>query len=413
MISTAARLAIRNLGRNRRRTILSVLGIGVGVGLAVLLTGWMRGMSSLMMRAAAESGSGHLRIAPAGWLATRDDSLRLEQWEAQLARARALPDVAVATPRVRAEGLLGMGNRISGVEFTGVDPLEEPRLDRLVRKITRGRYLEPGERGSVVLGAAVAKHLGADLDDDLVATAASQHGEIGSQMLRVVGIVDTGTPETDALICHVSFGDVEDLSGAPGAAEITLLLRDPARLAAVESEVRSLVPPGTEVHDWEVLSPDVARDRELHAGQRVIIMTVVVLLVVLGVASAQLTATLERRREFAVLLALGMRGVSVARQLFGEALALGLLGAVAALAISFPILYRLATVGINLGWMFGPGGEFAFGNALIDPVFHAELGLWMIPMALALSVAATTLATLYPIWFATRTDPADALRTAQ
>ena len=137
------RYAVRSVGRNVRRTALSVVGIGVGLALALFMESMNRGRAELFSRAAAYSGAGHLRVTPAGWRLRRDPRLRLAGGEAALAAARALPGVAVATPRARAQVLLAMGTRVVGVEAVGVDPATEPAAYRFVRKVAQGRYLEP------------------------------------------------------------------------------------------------------------------------------------------------------------------------------------------------------------------------------------------------------------------------------
>lgn len=131
----------------------------------------------------------------------------------------------------------------------------------------------------------------------------------------------------------------------------------------------------------------------------------------LGVASAQLTGVLERRKEFAVLTALGTRTVQLVRVVVTEGLFLGLAGAFGALAWASPLLYQWSTAGIDFSKMMQSRDDgITFGGVLIDPIFHPDFGVWTVPAALGLSLLATVAASLYPAWFASRTDPASALR---
>ena len=77
----ATRYAGRSLFRHARRTVLSILGIGVASGLSLFMVAFVRGESQMMLRAASESGIGHLRIIPRGWLDSRDNALRLPDWQ--------------------------------------------------------------------------------------------------------------------------------------------------------------------------------------------------------------------------------------------------------------------------------------------------------------------------------------------
>ena len=161
---------------------------------------------------------------------------------------------------------------------------------------------------------------------------------------------------------------------------------------------------------WLEISPEFRA--RLQSGQAFtnVAVAIVLLVVLLGVASAQLTGVLERRKEFAVLAAIGMRGASLVRIVVSEGLILGTLGALLALAWSIPILHRWATAGVDLSTMMPSRDGLAFGGVLIDPIYHPAFGAWLVPTALCLSLIATIVASLYPAWFASRTDPASALR---
>jgi ABC-type antimicrobial peptide transport system permease subunit len=141
-------------------------------------------------------------------------------------------------------------------------------------------------------------------------------------------------------------------------------------------------------------------------------VTTITLVVFLGIASAQLAAVLERRREFAVLAALGMKGGQLVRIMLTEGLILGLVGGVLALGVGGFATYLSATRGIDFGAMYGDA-DLGISNILIDPIMYSDFGWWLVPLGMLLSLGATTLSSLYPAWYALRTNPADALRVDQ
>ena len=151
---------------------------------------------------------------------------------------------------------------------------------------------------------------------------------------------------------------------------------------------------------------------EMDRGFARVSVLIVIVLVLLGVMSAQLASVLERRRELAVLAALGMSGAQVMRVMLVEAISLGLLGAVLGLCLGGPLVAYMAIHGIELANMMGEGDP-AMSGVLLDPVLYADMGAWLLPYALVLSLTSTVLAALYPAFYATRTDPAEALRVAQ
>lgn len=386
-----------------------MLGIGVGCALALFMESVNRGRDELFARVGATSGAGHLRVVPAGWRARRDARMRLADARVDLEAARTLP--GLAAQRARAQVLLAMGTHVVAVEMAGVEPAVELRVYRFAQKVSRGRWLEPGERGAAVVGKAIADRLRSDVGDEIVATAVGTAGRIESAMFRIVGIVDTGSDDIDLSVCAAALEDVEALTGLSGAGEVTVVLDDWRRTEIARASLAARVAPGDEVMTWGELNPEfeghLAQDR---ASSR-LVSAIILLIVLLGVASAQLAAVLERRRELAVLSALGMRGIRMVRLVVEEALALGLAGAAVGLALGLPFVWHVSVRGLDLRAFMG--ASYSFQGVIFEPVLYGDLGPWIVPYVLAVSIGATVIASVYPAWFAARIDPAAALRIAQ
>jgi ABC-type lipoprotein release transport system permease subunit len=390
--------------------MLSVLGIAIGCALALTMESINRGRDELFARVGSESGVGHLRVVPAGWDAQRDVRLRLADWRADLERARATPGVVVATPRARAQVLLAMGTHTVPVELTGVDPITEPLAFRFVRHVTQGRYLQPGDHGVVVVGKAVAERLDATVGDPILATCVGRGGRIESTMLDIVGIVATGSDEIDAGVSQVTIPDVEQLTGRDGAGEVTVIVANWRRADAIRDVLADRVARGDEVMTWDQLAPEMRGHLEQDKATSRFVGVMIIVIVILGVASAQLAAVLDRRRELAVLAALGMGTWRLARIMIEEALILGLVGGAIGLAIGVPILSYLAHSGLDFrAWL---GSNWTFEGAIFEPVIYGDFGPWVLYYVLAIALGATLVASLYPAWFTVRTDPATALRAA-
>jgi ABC-type lipoprotein release transport system permease subunit len=402
-----AKFAVRTLGRNVRRTLLSVVGIGIGVAIAVFMTAFMRGSTQMRVRAISESGFGHVMVAPADWERSRDNDLRLVNWEAELAAVRTTEGVKVAAPHARSTALLGFGTRVAGVEMLGVDPVAEVETSRLARAIDEGRYLKDGDRDAVVVGRTIANRLEVELDDDLLLTVVSKNGEMEYAMLRIVGIIETGSRDMDASICHVMLEDIERLTGREGAGEISVTLDDPFQMDAAVSRLRTVVSPEDDVLTWMVVVPAQGGDYQSDKGFMNILAGTVLVVVILGIAGAQLTAVLERRREFAVLIALGMKASQVVRLILLEAVVMAVMGAAVGLLLAWFPLHQTATKGIDFSTMMG--GDLAMSGVLFDPIMYSVPGLWVLPYALVIAFVSTLIAAVYPAVFALRTDPTSAL----
>jgi ABC-type lipoprotein release transport system permease subunit len=402
-----AKFAVRTLGRNVRRTLLSVVGIGIGVAIAVFMTAFMRGSTQMRVRAIAESGFGHVKVVPADWDRSRDSDLRLTDWETELAVVRATEGVKTAAPHARTTALLGFGTRVAGVEMLGVDPVAEAEASRLARAIDEGRYLKDGDRDAVVVGRTITDRLEVELDDDLLLTVVSKNGEMEYAMLRIVGIIETGSRDMDASICHVMLEDIERLTGRGGAGEISVTLDDPLQMDAAVSRLRAIVSPEDDVLTWMVVVPAQGGDYQSDKGFMNILAGTVLVVVILGIAGAQLTAILERRREFAVLIALGMKASQVVRLILLEAVVMAAMGAAVGLLLVWAPLHQTATKGIDFSTMMG--GDLVMSGVLFDPIMYSVPGLWVLPYALVIAFVSTLIAAIYPAVFALRTDPTSAL----
>ncbi len=402
-----AKYATRALGRNVRRTLLSVVGIGIGVAIAVFMTAFMRGSTQMRVRAISQSGFGHVRVAPADWDRSRDNDLRLTDWEAELAAVRATEGVKAAAPHARSTALLGFGTRVAGAEMLGVDPAAERETSRLVRGVVEGRYLKDGDREAVVVGRTITNRLEVELGADLLLTVVGKGGEMEYAMLRIVGIIETGSRDMDASICHVMLEDIERLTGREGAGEISVTLDDPFQMDAAASRLRAVVSPEDDVLTWIVVVPAQGGDYQSDKGFMNILAGTVLVVVILGIAGAQLTAVLERRREFAVLIALGMKASQVVRLILLEAMVMAVMGASVGLLLAWWPLHQTATKGIDFSTMMG--GDLAMSGVLFDPIMYSVPGLWVFPYALAIAFVSSLIAAIYPAVFALRTDPTSAL----
>ena len=406
------RYALRSLGRHGRRTFLSILGIGIGCGLCIFVVGFVRGERGMMIRAAANSGIGHMRVVPAEWQQTRDDDLRLDNWRGLRDTLAAHPHVETVAPRARGGALLAFGVRTSGVEIVGVDPDVEQKANRLVQGVETGRYLQAEDENTVVIGKTISERLDVTLDDDLMLTMAGKDGQIQGAMLRIVGIVETGSRELDASVCHITLQTFIDISQIEGAGELTLLVDDIEQLQTIADDIESRLPEDIAVMTWDGLMPELASGVEIDKTWTRMVVGIITLVVFLGIASAQLAAVLERRREFAVLAAIGMKNGRLLSTMLLEGAVLGLAGGLLGLLLGGPITWFTARRGIDFTSMYG-GMDLTMSNVLIDPVFYPEFGWWVVPLSMGLALFAALLSAVYPAWYAIRTDPATALRVDQ
>jgi ABC-type antimicrobial peptide transport system permease subunit len=129
--------------------------------------------------------------------------------------------------------------------------------------------------------------------------------------------------------------------------------------------------------------------------------------VILGIAGAQLTAILERRREFAVLIALGMKSSQVVRLILFEAVVLAVMGAAIGLLMAWWPLHYTSTAGFDFSSVLGE--ELSMSGVLLEPIIYSVPGSWVFSHALIIAFVSTFIAGVYPAIYALRIDPTSAL----
>jgi lipoprotein-releasing system permease protein len=405
--TTALKYSLRSLSRNIRRTSLSVLGVAIGCAIGIFAKAWYSGATDWQIRAASESGIGHLQIVNDQWLAQKENKLRVSDWRRAVDIARAEPGVVEVSPRIRAFGLLALGNRTATVTAVGLEPEPESKSNRAIsRAKIDGRFLETDERGGVVIGRGLAATLGSELDDRLVLTL-SGRDEVESAMLTVVGIVRSGLDSIDDAACYVGLADLERLTGREGVGEIGIMLSSLDLIEPVRAALAPKLPAGNQLITWGEVATLFSTNIESDTAFFDFMIFVIMFVVMLFIMSAQLSAVLERKREFAVLSALGMRSRSVWSVILIEGVFTGVLGALFATLIGGALAYWLS-LGVNIEEVFGASMD-SFG-VVLDPVVYGDLGVWIVWYSLVVCTIATVAASVVPAWKATKVDPAEALR---
>ena len=411
------RIAWRNLWRNRRRTLITASALAIGFFGAVLMVAVDDGIRVELVDNGTGVLTGQLQLHARDWKPERSLYATIggeagTDVEALLRRLRAVPGVAAAAPRVWAGGLVSAGTRTEGALLMGADPTLERGVSRILGSIVSGRAPDAGAK-ELLIGSELARKLQVGLGADVVLVAPAADGSMGNDLYRVSGIFRSGMAELDGGYAILPIATLQSLLAlGPGRVhEVAVALPDPwAAPATADRIVAALRGDGgsgdVEVEPWTVFSPEIASYAQLIEASNGLIVGIVFLFAVFGVANTSLMSTYERRREFAVVRALGVGPSGVARTVVFESLALGLLGLAVGAAITTPILVWWHHHPLNLSGLIG---NLELAGALIRPVLRVEYSTdGPILGAVGLLVTAV-LAALYPAVRAARVPPADAL----
>lgn len=409
------RIGWRNLGRNRKRTFITALGLGAGYFAVVFMVGWADGLKAEMVENGTGILTGQLQVHAADYrperslydtIGGRDGTDVAALLEAVIAD----PAIEAAAPRVYAGGLVSSGESTSAGMIMGIDIELEPRVSRILTGIEEGQVPRPG-RNEILIGHEMARQLEVDMGDEVVLVVPAADGSMGNDLFRVAGIYRSGMTELDNAYALVPIDALQTLVVLePGRIhEIAAATTDPwLAPEAAERIAQALAPTGLdlEVVPWTVLRPDMLDYTRLVESWYFIVIGVVFAIAIFGVANSMLMATFERRREFAVMLALGTTPVQIVLTVLYEALALGVLSLLVGAAVTLPLMMWLHNAPPDLSFIYG---DFTMFGALMRPTLRVEYNLPIAVWAAGALLFTALVAALYPAAKAARVPPADTL----
>jgi putative ABC transport system permease protein len=409
------RLALRNLGRNPKRTVLAAGALAFGFAAAVVMVALSNGITADLVTNGTRSLAGMIQIHARDYLPARhtwatiggDSGVDLAR---VLAAVDSEPGVTAAAPRVYGGGLLSAGEHTVAGLLLGVDPVREPRVSALLDAIVSGHAPRAGTH-DVALGDETARRLHVTVGDTIVVVAPAADGSLGNDLYEVSGIYHTGLADLDAGMAVMPIDALQTLLAlAPGRVhEIAVVVRDPWAAPALADSIAArpaLARLGVAVEPWTKFRPELASYAAIAKGENGFFIAIVFLMAIFGVTNTLLMSTFERRREFAVEQALGVDARTLARTVVYEGIVLGVVSLLAGAAVAMPVVFWWNASPLDLSRFVG---NMTMSGALFRPVFRTQ-PTWGAPIAAGVSLLVTSLlAALYPAWRAARVPPADAL----
>ena len=411
------RLAWRNLWRNRKRTLITASALSFGYLSSVTMIGLWEGMLAEMIESGTNLVTGQLQLHSPDYYPERSMYATLGAREGidvdELVRlTRETPGVVAASPRVYGGGLVSSGTETVAGMLVGVDLEHEADVTQLLSFPADGRPPRAGER-ELFIGQDMAELLEVAPGDEVVLVAPAADGSLGNDLYRVSGVFRTGMAALDGSFGILPIASLQELMSMPEDRihEVAASVEDPWTVAALgDSLAAGLDAQGLDYpvlpRPWTVFRAELAAYADLAGAANGIIVGIIFIMAVFGVANTMLLGTFERRREFAVVRALGTQPSKVAVTVVYEGLIMGVLALAAGAAISVPVLYWLHNYPPDLSNLFG---DISMGGGVIRPVLRADYSVGG-PVVSAIGLLVTSiLSALYPAYRAVQVLPADAL----
>jgi len=409
------RIAWRNLWRNRGRTWITASGLAFGYFAAVILVGLTDGMAAELVENGTRLMTGQVQVHAADFLPERNMHRTIGAYDgvdvdALLDRIEANPDVIAATPRLFGGGLLSSGDETKGGLLLGVDPERESEVSTLLHGLNAGRLPTAGNY-EVLVGSEMARQLEVEIGDEVVVVAPASDGSMGNDLYTLVGTFTTGTPGIDANYAILPIEDLQLLMAlTPGRIHevvmtVTRARDTPAIAQGIANDLEGFGPE-VDVKSWVELNPQLAEMIILFDSVNYVIAIVIFSMAIFGVANTMLIGTFERRREFAVVRALGTTPRSVSRSVIYEGIILGCISLAVGALVTWPVLVWWHNFPPDLS---GFVGGFDWSGTQWRPILRVEYSADTPFITAGALFFTTIISALYPAWKTTRIPPADAL----
>lgn len=398
-------IAWRNIWRNRRRSLVVLISIVVGVAALMFNDGMSVGMIHQMLENRIGSHTSHIQIHAKGFNDNRviqnyvpspgivehnlENTSGIEHW----------------SRRVVTFGLLSSALNSSGGLIIGVDPEHEADVTTIRESITEGEYLSGGTH-EVVIGRKLAEKLQVGLGDKVVGMASALSGDVGSDLFRIVGIYETVSSEFDKTHMFTALPNAQSmLELDDNILEYSMTVSDIAQVEQVAAELRTKLGPKYEVLTYNELLPMLVAQLEMYDQMMYVVYVIIGLAMIFGIVNTMLMSVFERIQEFGVLMAIGMKNSLLFWMVIFEAATLGIIGTAIGLAIGSASVLTMGSLGIDFS-MFAEGLTSFGAGAIIYP----RLTLTTIINVSIIIPLTAIFGAVYPAFRAMRLQPVTAIR---
>lgn len=401
-MKTILMLALRNLGRNKRRSFFSSLALSIGVALLFLITGFLNGEMESAIRQSINLQTGHVQVQSLNY----DPARTSLKWEDLIKDPFSVSSsiqndsrVLSATPKLLLTGVVNQGEETASVRIVGLEPNAEAN-NFYKNGLLDGEYIKDDDRSGIMIGQPLADRFGLKPGSSMHLLVNNSEGSITEQTFEVRGIYTTGVLAFDRVNILMPIAKAQSIGGAEGyASYIFVLLNDIKDTETVKTAISAnatyKVQSYRDLNELLVLFEDVAQN---YFG--------ILYLIVLGITATvvmntQLMAVYERTREIGILTSMGMKGRVVLSIFLTEAAYMAIAGVI---------------MGIGLGWLavklFAING-FYYGDMGLDIMMSNTIYPFLVGKDFVqLSIygfIATILAGIYPAMLAAKLEPVEAL----
>ncbi|MFZ1082662.1 MAG: ABC transporter permease [Candidatus Kryptoniota bacterium] len=400
-----SRIAWRNILRSKRRSLILIISIMIGVMTMILTDGFSVGMMRQMLTNQIGADAGYIQVHKKGYQTNPAlknsiaDPIVVQEGLTKLSSSCKISE------RLRTFGLISSANNSSGVSIVGVDPNAERKVTTIYKYIDDGTYLSD-KPDQIVLSTSTAEKLKIGLGDKVVIMASRLDGGVGSEACRVVGLFETFDSGFDQSHVYVPLQTARQMLGAQDrVSEFVVNPVDAKQTDAIAALLKSALPGSYEVLTYKQMLPLLVMQLQLYYETIYIFYVIIAIALIFGIVNTMLMAVMERTHEFGVDMAIGMSNKKLFIMILIESAYLGLTGTVVGLVAAFAIFIPLSYSGWNLAMFSESLKSLGVGTTIYPIMTASSLANTIIIIPLATIVGA-----IYPALRAVKLQPVEAIR---
>jgi len=338
-MNSYAKMAWRNIWRNKRRTLITTASVFFGVVLSAFMTSMQEGSYAQYISAIVNSYSGYLQIHQKGYWEDKIINNSFVFDEAIESKLKSVKEITIYAPRFETFCLASSEDVTKGVVVVGVDPLKEDKITNISGKLKQGDYLKNGDSG-ILLTSGLSKFLKLAVNDTLVLIGQGYHGSSAAGKYPVRGIIKHPSPELDRTLVCMDIKVCQELFSAPGLlTSAVIMVHDNDEVALVKNKLVLSLGNDLEVMDWQEINQLLMKQIESDRAQGVITKGILYIIIAFGILGTVMMMVAERKKEFGVMLAIGMQKYKLISIVVLETIFMGMIGVIAGIIASIPMLY--------------------------------------------------------------------------
>ncbi len=400
------KIAFRNLLKNPRRSIKTMLSIAIGLSACLLVQGFMSHTLLGLRESIIHGGIGHIQIYHQGYLgASNEDSYQYLVTNSQrvFQEFKKVPGIKLFAPRLGFQGMISSGDK-SGI-FMGSAwiPQEEQKLNSLT-VLQSGSFLREDKPFGVVIGSGLARKLHVGVGDTVTLMSTIKGGGVNALDVEIIGIVEAQIKAYNDVLLMANLRTIQTFMDLPNSVSCVILLLD--KTGSLEKTMpyieKICVKLGLEHRDWSQLAGiQYSQPKLFYDLVYLLIMVIIVLVVIMSIINTLNLSMQERIKEIGTIRSLGTTRIQVGKIFISESFFIGFIGGLLGIVIG----YSLAGIFNALGGIPipPPPGHARGYIAFFRPDFIQALWLWMLFLMTA------TGAGFYPAFRAARLRIIDAL----